>query len=75
MKTSSNQNWVRGLNIAAAVGLTVGGASVLPYCNLPKSVLFYGLLLASICKTVAGELVQIKGVSDEAQGIAPTKKL
>jgi hypothetical protein len=34
-------------------------------------VLAYGLLLAAICQAIAGNLVQVKGESDEAQGITP----
>jgi hypothetical protein len=67
----STKTLSRILNIIAAIGLTVGGASAIPGSNLPPVVLFYGLLLASIAKAVASELTQIKGESDETQGITP----
>ena len=70
----TNSGIVRLLNIVTPpVGLTIGGASAIPGSNLPPIVLFYGLLIAAIAKSVAGELVQIKGQSDEAQGIAPAQ--
>lgn len=59
------------LNIIASIGLAVGGASTIPGFNLPSQVLFWGLLIAGIAKAVSSQLVQVKGESDEAQGISP----
>lgn len=61
------------LNVGAAIGLTIGGASAIPGSNLPPVVLFYGLLFAGICKAVSSTLTQASGDSDEAQGITPTQ--
>ena len=71
MKTS---NVNIALSVVAAIGLTVGGASTIPGANLPSYVLFWGLLLAGVCKAVSSTLVQAKGESDEAQGITPAQK-
>jgi hypothetical protein len=67
----NNQTIIRILNIVAVVAGTVGGASTVPGLNLPAPILAYGLFVALVCKAVAAELVQVKGQSDEAQGITP----
>ena len=70
----SNTAVIRILNIVAVIAATVGGASTVPDLNLPKSVLAYGLFVAMLAKAVSAELVQVKGVSDEQQGISPAQK-
>lgn len=70
----SNAAIIRILNIVAVVAGTVGGASTVPDLNLPKPVLAYGLFIALVAKAVAAELVQVKGVSDEAYGTTPAQQ-
>lgn len=61
------------LDIIGAVGLTVGGATAIPGLGLPPQVLAWGLLIAAVCKAVSSQLSQVKGNSDEAQGITPAQ--
>ncbi len=69
----NNANIIRVLNVIAVIAATVGGASTVPDLNLPKVVLAYGLFIAMVCKAVAAELMQVKGQSDESQGITPAQ--
>ena len=59
------------LDIIGAIGLTIGGATAIPGVGLPPQVLAWGLLVAAICKAVSSQLSQVKGQSDEVQGITP----
>lgn len=61
------------LDVTGAVGLTVGGATAIPGLGLPPQVLAWGLLIAAVCKAVSSQLSQVKGNSDEVQGIAPAQ--
>lgn len=61
------------LDILAAIGLTVGGATSIPGLGLPPQVLAWGLLVAAVCKAVSSQLSQVKGDSDEVQGITPAQ--
>lgn len=61
------------LDVTGAVGLTVGGATAIPGLGLPPQVLAWGLLIAAVCKAVSSQLSQVKGNSDEVQGIAPVQ--
>lgn len=67
----TNQQIIRILNIIAVIAGTTGGAATIPNLNMPPSVLAIGLFIAMVCKAVAAELVQVKGESDESQGITP----
>ena len=69
----TNAKLIQILHIVSAIGMTLGGASTIPGLSLPPQVLAYGLLIAAICQAIAGNLVQVKGVSDEAQGITPAQ--
>ena len=61
------------LDIVGAIGLTIGGATAIPGIGLPPQVLAWGLLIAAICKAVSSQFSQVKGDSDEAQGITPAQ--
>jgi len=61
------------LDVVGAIGLTIGGATAIPGLGLPPQVLAWGLLVAAICKAVSSQLSQVKGSSDEAQGITPAQ--
>lgn len=69
----TNASIIRLLNIVAVIGATVGGASTIPNLNMPPAVLAIGLFVAMLSKAVAAELVQVKGQSDEVQGITPAQ--
>jgi hypothetical protein len=69
----TNAKSIQVLHVASAIGMTLGGASTIPGLSLPPHVLAYGLLIAAICQAIAGNLVQVKGESDEAQGITPAQ--
>jgi hypothetical protein len=69
----TNKTLITILHIIAAVGAVVGGASSIPGLGLPPQVLAYGLLIAAVATAIAGQLVQVKGESDETQGIAPAQ--
>lgn len=66
----TNKNIIRLLNVIAVIAATTGGASAIPNLDIPKQVLAAGLFVAMLCKAIAAELTQVRGESDEVQGIA-----
>ena len=70
----NNANIIRILNVVAVVAATFGSCAVaVPSLHWPPALLAIGIFVAMFCKSLAIELVQVKGQSDESQGITPVQ--
>lgn len=61
------------LDCIAVACMALGGASTIPGTGLPPQFLAWGLIIGSVAKAVSSQLSQVKGNSDETQGITPSQ--
>jgi hypothetical protein len=61
------------LDCLAAVSFALGGASTIPGSGIPPQALAWGLIIGAMAKAASSQLSQVKGESDEKQGITPAQ--